>query len=89
MASAINKTVLITSYSKNSIGDALAQEFVRRGHHVLATARPLSKISHLTSMGIEIFELDISSSESIANFRNKITHIDILFNNAGISATSM
>ena len=71
MASATNKkTVLITGCSKNSIGDALAQEFARRGHHVLATARSLSKISHLTSMGIETFELDISSSESIAGFRN-------------------
>lgn len=90
MASATNKkTVLITGCSKNSIGDALAQEFARRGHHVLATARSLSKISHLKPMGIETFELDISSSESIADFCNKITHIDILFNNAGISACSM
>ena len=90
MASATNKkTVLITGCSKNSIGDALAQEFARRRHHVLATARSLSKVSHLKPMGIETFELDISSSESIANFSNKITHIDILFNNAGICASSM
>jgi NAD(P)-dependent dehydrogenase (short-subunit alcohol dehydrogenase family) len=40
-------------------------------------------------MGFETFEPDISSSESIANFRNKITYIDILFNNAGISARPM
>jgi 1-acylglycerone phosphate reductase len=90
MASSINKkAVLITGCSKNSIGDALAQEFARRRHHVLATARSLSKVSHLKPIGIETFELDISSSESIANFRNKITHIDILFNNAGISVASM
>jgi 1-acylglycerone phosphate reductase len=90
MASATDKkTVLITGCSKNSIGDALAKEFARRGYHVLATARSLSKVSHLKPMGIETFELDISSSESIANFRNTITHIDILFNNAGICASSM
>jgi 1-acylglycerone phosphate reductase len=78
------KTVLITGCSKKSIGDALAQEFARRGLHVLATARSLSKIAHLQAMGIETFELDISSSESIANFRDKM----ILINNAGISAAS-
>jgi 1-acylglycerone phosphate reductase len=90
VSSATNKkTVLITGCSKNSIGDALAQEFAHRRHHVLATARSLSKVSHLKPIGIETFELDISSSESIANFCNKITHIDILFNNAGICASSM
>jgi 1-acylglycerone phosphate reductase len=39
-------------------------------------------------MGMETFELDISSSQSIADFRDKMTHIDILFNNAGISGAS-
>jgi 1-acylglycerone phosphate reductase len=37
---------------------------------------------------MEAFELDISSSESIASFRDKVTHIDILINNAGITAAS-
>ena len=84
----MTKTVLITGCSKNSIGDALAQEFARRGHHVIATARSLSKVAHLQSMGMETFELDIASSDSIANFRSKMTHIDILVNNAGITAAS-
>jgi 1-acylglycerone phosphate reductase len=83
------KTVLITGCSKNSIGDALAQEFARRGHHVLATARSLSKIRHLQSIGIETFELDIASSDSIASFCRQVTHIDILINNAGITTASM
>ena len=82
------KTVLITGCSKNSIGDALAHEFARRGYHVLATARSPSKIAHLEAMGMETFELDITSSDSIASFRDKITHIDILVNNAGITLGS-
>jgi 1-acylglycerone phosphate reductase len=80
------KTALTTGCTKNSIGDTLAQEFTGRGYHVLATARSLSKIAHLKSMGIETFELDITSSESIASFCDKIIHIDILINNAGIIA---
>jgi 1-acylglycerone phosphate reductase len=89
MASATNrKRVLITGCSKNSIGDALAQEFARRGYYVIATARSLSKIAHLKSMGMETFELDITSSESIANLRDKMTRIDVLINNAGITAAS-
>ena len=84
----MKKTVLITGCSKNSIGDALAQEFARRGYHVLATARSLSKIVHLEAMGMETFELDIASSDSISRFCKNVTHIDILINNAGITAGS-
>jgi 1-acylglycerone phosphate reductase len=83
------KTVLITGCSKGGIGDALAQEFHRKGVHVFATARSLSKISHLKDMGITTFELDVTSPDSIRNaisFVEKETEgrSDFLVNNAGM-----
>jgi NADP-dependent 3-hydroxy acid dehydrogenase YdfG len=83
------KTVLITGCSKGGIGDALAQEFHRKGVHVFATARSLSKISHLKDMGITTFELDVTSPDSIRNgvsFVEKETEgrLDFLVNNAGM-----
>jgi 1-acylglycerone phosphate reductase len=84
-----SKTVLITGCSEGGIGDALAQEFHRKGVHVFATARSLSKISHLKDMGITTFELDVTSSDSIKNavsFIEKETEgrLDFLVNNAGM-----
>jgi len=81
---ATKKTVLITGCSKNSIGDALAQEFIKRGLHVIATARTLDKISHLAELGAEIKELDITSSASIEGLAKGTPQLDILINNAGI-----
>jgi 1-acylglycerone phosphate reductase len=77
------KTVLITGCSTGSIGEALAKEFHHRGYHVIATARSLTRLSNLSKLGIQTEELEITSSSSIQALRQKITHLDILINNAG------
>lgn len=83
MTNPSKKVVLITGCSKDSIGDPVAREFLKRNYHVIATARSLSRIEHLSELGIQIEELDITSPESITNLRQKITSLDILVNNAG------
>jgi 1-acylglycerone phosphate reductase len=85
---ATKRTVLITGCSKNSIGDALAQEFLKRGLNVIATARSLSKINHLADLGADIRELDITNSTSIEALANGTPKLDILINNAGIAYTA-
>ncbi|KAJ9603326.1 NADPH-dependent 1-acyl dihydroxyacetone phosphate reductase [Cladophialophora chaetospira] len=77
------KTVIVTGCSKDSLGEALAKEFHRRNYHVIATARSLSRLESLASMGIDTRELDLLSSSSIKSFCAGITSLDILFNNAG------
>ncbi|KIW20876.1 hypothetical protein PV08_01455 [Exophiala spinifera] len=77
------KTVLITGCSQDSIGEQLAREFHRRGFHVIATARSLSRLTRLTSLGIDTRELDLLSTESIHAFSLGVTKLDILINNAG------
>ena len=84
MASATpKKTVLITGCSNASIGEALAREFLSRNYHVIGTARSVSKLSNIADLGAEVHELDVTSLASIESLQPHITHLDILFNNAG------
>jgi 1-acylglycerone phosphate reductase len=83
------RTVLITGCSEGGMGAALAIAFHEAGLHVYATARDLSKMTQLASLGIETFVLDIQSDSSIANCISKLSsrNLDILVNNAGASAS--
>ena len=53
------KTVLITGCSAGGIGSALAEVFQKRGIHNFATARDLSKMSHLQTLShVTLLKLD-------------------------------
>jgi 1-acylglycerone phosphate reductase len=85
----MTETALITGCSKGGIGDALAQEFYHKGVRVIATARDLSKIHHLKTMGLDTLQLDVTSEESIQNAVRYIEKetggkLDYLVNNAGM-----
>ncbi|KAH8807773.1 hypothetical protein F5884DRAFT_881205 [Xylogone sp. PMI_703] len=89
----MGKSALITGCSEGGIGDAMAQEFHRRGIRVFATARSLEKVEHLKKMGIDVLELDVISSDSIANAVKALTEatggrLDFLVNNSGRGHTS-
>jgi 1-acylglycerone phosphate reductase len=45
------KYILIPGCSLGSIGDALAQKFLKRGFYVFATARDLKRIPHPKDLG--------------------------------------
>jgi len=84
----MKKSVLITGCSRGGIGDALAQEFHKKGLKVFATARNLSKVEHLKTMGLEVLQLDVTSQESIRNAAEEVQKatdgkLDFLVNNAG------
>jgi 1-acylglycerone phosphate reductase len=80
--------VLITGCSEGGIGSALARAFHSHGFQVIATARSLNKMSQLTAIGITTLQLDVTSSNSIAQCASTVsslTHgaLDVLINNAG------
>lgn len=82
------RTVLITGCSDNSLGSALAHAFHNNGFHVFATARDVSKMQSSKEAGIESFELDVQSDDSIKAAIEKVSattggSLDILVNNAG------
>lgn len=88
-ANSDKKTILITGANRG-IGLALATKFQQQGFHVIATARKPSKATELNKLGVQIEQLDISSSESVTALANKLAKqpIDILLNNAGIGGHS-
>lgn len=82
------RTVLITGCSDNSLGAALAHAFHDKGFRVFATARDESKMASSKEAGIECFELDVRSDDSIKEAVQKVSEktvgsLDILVNNAG------
>jgi 1-acylglycerone phosphate reductase len=83
------RTVLITGCSEGGMGAALAVAFHEAGLHVYATARSLSSMTKLASLGIETLVLDIQSDSSIGACVSKVSscNLDILVNNAGASAS--
>jgi NAD(P)-dependent dehydrogenase (short-subunit alcohol dehydrogenase family) len=80
------KTVLITGCS-SGIGAALALEFHRRGHRVVATARHVESLQALQAQGLRTLALDVNDDASVAvalaAVQSETDHIDILINNAG------
>lgn len=85
------KYALITGCS-SGIGKALAKECHERGMVVFAGARRLSAMEDLAKLGINTYELDVTSEESIDAMKFQVTQIcgnrmDFLFNNAGQSCT--
>ena len=81
-----SRVVLITGCS-TGIGRALSEEFHRRGHRVVATARRIESIADLGSKGIATFQLDVTNRADaervIASILSSEKRIDTLVNNAG------
>lgn len=90
-----NKTLtpprLVTG-STSGIGKAVIQEIVARGDKVIATGRKVeSRLGALKSPSLALLELDISAPLSTITAQIQTAwsifgHIDILLNNAGMSA---
>jgi NAD(P)-dependent dehydrogenase (short-subunit alcohol dehydrogenase family) len=73
-------TVLITGASKG-IGRAIASEFGRRGHRVVATARNLHSLDDLDVD--QRLSLDVTDDASVTTAVEAAGAIDILISNAG------
>ena len=79
------KSILITGCS-TGIGLCVAQGLQRRGYRVFATARKEEDVKKLIELGLESYQLDLNSSESIQTAFNHIINgtggtLDALFNN--------
>lgn len=83
------RNVLITGCS-SGIGFALAQAFLHNGDRVIATARKLTSIESLRQAGCDTQVLDVNDADSRKQLSDYLVRknqpIDILINNAGISA---
>ncbi len=78
------KRVLITGASKG-IGRAISTELVNNGYTVIGTARNVAAIENKIN-GVEYIVLDLLDDKSIQACVQQIGSIDVLINNAGMSA---
>jgi len=78
------KTAIVTGASKG-VGYATVKLLSENGYRVIAVSRDLSKVSSLVSSNVEVYKLDITSSDEIKKFHEKYSDItvDLLVNNAG------
>ncbi|KAI9026625.1 short-chain dehydrogenase/reductase family protein [Phycomyces nitens] len=81
---------LVTGCTQGGIGYSLCKELVKQGCQVFATARNVSSMGDLESLGCSLIALDVTNQESINNAVEKVIadagRIDILINNAGCPA---
>lgn len=89
----MSRCILITGCS-SGFGHHAALHFARQGHHVLATMRGVSGknreiatdlIAQATSENLEIsvYEMDVTSTESVDAAVSQMPPVDVLINNAG------
>ena len=80
-----NKVVLLTG-GTSGIGLGIANAFANQGARVIATGATRAEVDQVNSMnsGIDFKQLDVSTSENIQNFFEKIDTLDVLINCAGI-----
>jgi len=83
------QTYLITGASRG-IGLEFVRQLTTRGDRVLATARDTRKAGDLAKTPARVLNLDVSSTTSISSLSDQVRAepIDIMINNAGVSATS-
>jgi len=81
--------VQITGCS-SGLGEALALTLHTANFQVVATARRLATVDHLAALGIQCLSLDVTDDESVnvavSETVNTNGRLDILINNAGLSA---
>jgi NAD(P)-dependent dehydrogenase (short-subunit alcohol dehydrogenase family) len=75
--------ILVTGCS-SGIGRALCAELHKRGHRVIATARDAAALADLPAHAH--LELDVTDAASIAAAAGAAGPVDVLVNNAGITA---
>src|SRR5208282_5498285 len=88
-----DKQLLLIGASRG-LGFALAEEYVKRGWHVVATERNTSKLHDLLGSAkdrLEIETVDINYPDQVAALRARLASrkFDMLFVNAGIGIREM
>jgi NAD(P)-dependent dehydrogenase (short-subunit alcohol dehydrogenase family) len=84
-----NYTVFITGASKG-LGFSLTKLYLEKGHKVIATYRKnLEKLEEIKNHpNLILYTMDVSDENSVKNafdfLKDKISHIDILINNAAV-----
>lgn len=83
----MDKKIVVITGASSGIGFDTAKHLKSKGYTVYALARRLDKLRQLESLGINIYQLDVTnyleSTKVINEIIQKESKIDVLFNNAG------
>ncbi|MES2674353.1 MAG: SDR family oxidoreductase [Pseudomonadota bacterium] len=86
-----DKVVLVTGANRG-IGKAIVETLITQGvKKIYAAARNIESLNSLVALGpnvVEAIKLDVNQAADIAQVVSKISHLDILINNAGIATGS-
>lgn len=86
------QTVWFVTGTTSGIGAALVNHIISRGDKIIASGRNVEKkLGHLKSENVALLELDVAAGKPAVEAQVKkaweaFGHIDVLINNAGMSA---
>lgn len=86
------QTVFLVTGTTSGIGASLVNHIISHGDKVIASGRNVEKkLAHLKSENVALLELDVAAGKSVVEAQVKkaweiFGHIDVLINNAGMSA---
>lgn len=85
MGHSVNQRTAIVTGASKGVGYATVKLLSESGYKVIAVSRDLSKVSDLVSDNVEVYQMDITSSNEIKKFYERYSDItlDLLVNNAG------
>ena len=94
MSTSTSTPVAVVTGANSGIGRATALHLAQHGYTVFGTVRSLNKADKLLTKAselgvtIELVEMDVADDDSVrtgfADIMRKVSHIDVLVNNAGI-----
>jgi len=76
------KTVLITG-ATSGIGEALFEEYVEQGEHVIACGRNTAQLNKIADKAFKTLAFDITKQDEIIATTKQVPQLDILVLNAG------
>ncbi len=79
------KTVLVTG-GVRGIGEAIALAFLKKGYRVCAVySKDEENAKKIAASGVETFRADVANEGDVQALFEKIGHVDVLVNNAGVA----
>jgi len=80
----MSKPIAVVTGASSGIGAAAARQLAQAGYHVVLGARRLERLQELVaSVDGEAYALDVTDTQSVKAFCDRLPEVNVLVNNAG------